>query len=264
MALALAAAAHGHEIVAVVARRPEAAAAAAARLPGAAALAPGDPLPASDLVVVAVRDDAIAAVAGEIAPGAGAVRIAVHLSGLRPVADLEPLAAAGCAVGSFHPLQTLPTPEAGAARLEGAWIGVTAADPGIAGVLGTLAASIGAQPFPLADDVKPTYHAAAAAAANYPLACWVMAADLFAAAGVPFAAARPLVDAVVANAFDLGPAAALTGPVARGDVGTVAAQLAAVAEAAPHWDGAFRAFASVVAGIAGRSEQFAEVLHEDR
>jgi predicted short-subunit dehydrogenase-like oxidoreductase (DUF2520 family) len=264
MALAIAASDAGHEISAVVARRAAAASAAAGRFDGAAALGPGEDLPASDLLVVAVRDDVIGDVARALAPCAGAVRVAVHLSGLRPVADLDALAERGLATGSFHPLQTLPTPEAGAARLAGCWVAVTAPDPGVAGLLGALAASIGAHPFPLADDAKPLYHAAAAAAANYPLACLAMAADLFDEAGVPFAASRPLVEAVVANAFDLGPAAALTGPIARGDVGTVAAQLRAVSSKAPRWRETFAAFGSVVAAIAGRSGQFEEVLGEGR
>jgi predicted short-subunit dehydrogenase-like oxidoreductase (DUF2520 family) len=86
-----------------------------------------------------------------------------------------------------------------------------------------------------------------------------MAADLFAAAGVPFAAARPLVEAVVGNAFDLGPRAALTGPVARGDRGTVAAQLQAVRAAAPEWAPAFAAWVGELARLTGREDEFADV-----
>ena len=262
-AVGIAAAAAGHRVVAVAARRPEAATEAADRF-GAVALAIDDELPDADLLMVGVRDDAIAAVAAALAPGAGAVSAAVHLSGVKPVSDLAPLEQRGLAVGSFHPLQTLPNPESGAARLGGAWIGVTSADPGMAGMLGAFAASIDAHPFPLADEAKPLYHAAAAAAANYPLACLTMAADLFERAGVPFAAARPLVEAVVANAFDLGPRAALTGPIARGDVGTVATQIGAVAADAPRWRAPFASIGAIVAEIAGRSGQFEEVFGADR
>ena len=78
--------------------------------------------------------------------------------------------------------------------------------------------------------------------------------------GVPFEAAGPLVRAVVDNAFTLGPDDALTGPVARGDVGTVAAQLAAVERAdaslAPH----FAAMARATAAAAGTGALFEEVL----
>jgi predicted short-subunit dehydrogenase-like oxidoreductase (DUF2520 family) len=261
LAVALAASASGHDIVSVAARRPEAAAEAAARV-GASAVAIGDRLPDTDLVVVAVKDDAIGEVAAALAASSGGIPAAVHLSGLATVDALRPLRDGGTAVGSFHPLQTLPTPEAGAARLAGAWIAITA-DPPLRTTLRGLAESIGARAFDLADDAKALYHAAAAAAANFPLAALAMAADLFAAADVPFEAARPLVEAVVANAFDLGPRSALTGPVARGDVGTVGSQIAAVVGASPEWDRAFRAFVRELASLTGRDGQFRNLYEGD-
>ncbi len=257
MSLAIAMRRAGHELVGVLARRADDAGAAAATL-DAAALDWDDEVPACDVLVVAVRDDAIATVAEKLAPKGGHADAAVHLSGLAPVDRLAPLRASR--LGSFHPLQTLPTSAAGAERLAGAWIGVTTDDAELRDRLNRLAASLGAHPFDLDDAAKPLYHAAAAAAANYPLGALAMAEALFAAAGVPFAAARPLVEAVVANAFDLGPAAALTGPVARGDVGTVAAQLEAVRADAPDWVAGFAAFARELARQTGRSADFRETL----
>jgi predicted short-subunit dehydrogenase-like oxidoreductase (DUF2520 family) len=204
-----------------------------------------------------VRDDGIAAVAERLAGIVGAVGGAVHLSGLTSV---DALGALGCPTGSFHPLQTLPTPEAGAAALRGAWIAVTTDDDLLADRLFALASSLGAHPFELADDQKPLYHAAAAAAANFPLTSLAMAERLFAAAGVDFAAAGPLVEAVVANAATMGPVAALTGPVARGDVGTVRAQVAAVAVAAPDLVGHFVALVRATAAVAGTSDVIEEAL----
>ncbi len=87
-----------------------------------------------------------------------------------------------------------------------------------------------------------------------------MAERLFVAAGVPYEAAAPLVEAVVANAADLGPIAALTGPIARGDVGTVRAQVEAVAAAAPDLLDAFKAFGRSTARTAGTEGLMAEVL----
>lgn len=242
----------GHRLVGVLARSDAAAAEA-----GAEPLAWDRALPAADLLVVAVRDDAIGEVAERLAPVAGEVEAAVHLSGLAPISVLDPL---GPPVGSFHPLQTLPTPEVGAARLGGAWIGITTHDEDLESRLHALAFSIGAKPFSLADEAKRLYHAAAAAAANYPLAALAMAQRLFEAAGVPFDAAAPLVEAVVGNAFSLGPEAALTGPIARGDVGTVAAQLEAVGQAAPDLVDDFKALGRAVARVAGRSNLFEELL----
>ena len=110
----------------------------------------------------------------------------------------------------------------GAVRLHGCWIGITSPDGDLAATLAGIARSIGAQPFPLDDDAKAVYHAGAAAGANLPLASLAMASDLFAAAGVPFEAVRPLVEAVVANGFDLGPQEALTGWAASTSTPTAA------------------------------------------
>jgi len=259
-ALALAARAAGHDIVAVVARRLESARDAAAVLGDPEALPLHAHLPQSDLVVIATRDGAIEQVADEVSRHADDVAATVHLSGLASVATLDVLVERGIAVGSFHPLQTLPTPQAGAERLRGAWFAVTTGDERLRAGLHELAVSMGGHPFDLADDFKPLYHAGAAAAANFPLAALAMAADLFEAAGVPFEAAEPLVQAVVANAFEFGPRAALTGPVARGDVATVVAQLRAVASAAPELATGFGAFVAELGRMTDRDELFRDVV----
>ncbi len=258
MALALAAVEAGHGIDAVVGRTGDHAAAAAADL-GVAALGIEDELPGSDLAIVAVRDDAIEAVAQLLAVHAPAFPRAVHLSGLVAVDALDALQRERVAVGSFHPLQTLPTPEVGARRLAGAAVAVTAEQP-LADLLHRFAASLGATSFDLADAAKPMYHAAAAAAANFPVVALAMARDLFAAAGVDFSVARPLVDAIVSNSFELGPRAALTGPVARGDVATVAAQIAAVRAQTPEWEPAFRELVGELARLVGRRDLFEDLL----
>jgi predicted short-subunit dehydrogenase-like oxidoreductase (DUF2520 family) len=245
-----------HRVAGILGRDPHATTAAAAAL-GCPALGWDRPLPPCDLLVVAVRDDAIAGVADHLAPRAAATRAAVHLSGLVPVAALDPL---GIPAGSFHPLQTMPDPETGARLLDGAWVAITSGDRGLADALDSLARSLGMHPFEIADAAKPTYHAAAAAAANFPLAALAMAEDLFAASGVPFEAAGPLVRAVVANAFTLGPRAALTGPIARGDAGTVAAQVAAASACDPGLGEAFLAMARATARVAGTGAGLDEVL----
>ena len=248
LSLALALAGGGHDIVAVVAR-DLAAAEKAATATGAEVYAIDASLPACDLLVIAVRDDAIADVAAAVDSQAAA---AVHLSGLAGLDVLDPLAASGVPVGSFHPLQTLPSPEVGATRIAGAWVAVDASTDDLRAELRVIAESIGATPFDLSPEARAAYHAAAAAAANFPLAALAMAHDLFVAAGVPFEAAQPLTTTVVDNAFAMGPREALTGPVARGDAGTVAAQLDAVKRFAPEWEQAFRRFVDVLAEMTGQ------------
>lgn len=262
MSLAFAAREAGHDIEAVVGRDREHARPAADDL-GVAPLGIDDPLPQADLALIAVRDSAIEAVAAALAASTPTYDSAAHLSGLKPVGALAALRRVGVAIGSFHPLQTLPNASAGSRRLAGSWIAVTG-DEELAGLLTEFAASLDARPFALADEDKPVYHAAAAAAANFPIASLAMAKDLFAASGVDFAVARPLVEAIVANAFELGPRAALTGPVARGDVETVASQISAVREHVPEWEPAFRAFVDALARLTGRRDQFTDIGREGR
>ena len=255
-AVCIAAKRAGHRIVAVAGRTPGTVQ-RVARLLDAVPLGLSDELPPADLLMIAVRDDAIAEVAAHI--HAPHVDAAIHLSGLTPLDALAPLRQVGVAIGVLHPLQTLPTPDAGADALAGSWMAVTTPDERLRTVLEDLAASLGARSFTIPDAARAVYHAAAAAAANGTVAALAVAEELFTAAGVPFDAARPLVDAVVANAFGLGPGAALTGPIARGDVGTVRAQLAAVGGWAPEELDRFIALGRLVADIAGKAELFEEV-----
>jgi len=249
-ALGIAFADAGHRIVGVHGRTPE-------RVTETSALFDVTPGPV-ELRVIAVSDDAIEEVARHIAELADEAPV-VHVSGAVSVASLDPIAATGSQVGSFHPLQTMPDPVSGARQLRGAWIGVTAPQP-LYGELVTLAESIGCRPFSLTDESKALYHAAAAASANFVLAALAVAEDLFDAAGVPFEVAIPLVDAIVENAFALGPRAALTGPIARGDTATVVKQLQAVHEETPELYNQFVSLARTTAHIAGTSDQFEDVL----
>lgn len=248
-ALVIAAHRAGHRIVGVHGRS----ASAIRLLSKAVAVESGNP----DLRVIAVSDDAIGVVADELA--ALAPVPTVHLSGSVPVSALTSIGDRGASIGSFHPLQTLPTPAIGADRLSGAWVAITASEP-LNRQLALFARSLGCTPFELADDKKAIYHAAAASAANYPLAALALARRLFGAAGVPFEASRPLVDAIVANAYEMGPEDALTGPIARGDSGTVTRQVKAVAKVGELEQLAFRSFAKGTAAIAGSGQDIDEAI----
>jgi predicted short-subunit dehydrogenase-like oxidoreductase (DUF2520 family) len=249
-ALGIAFANAGHTIVGVHGRTPERVAATCALFD----IAPGP----VDLQVIAVSDDAIEEVARDLADSVNGAPV-VHVSGAVSVATLVPIAAMGIQVGSFHPLQTMPDPASGARRLRGAWIGITAPQP-LYQELTALAESIGGRPFSLADENKPLYHAAAAASANFVLAALAIAEDLFDASGVPFETAIPLVETIVENAFALGPRAALTGPIARGDVATVSKQLEAVHKESPDVYDQFVSLARITAYTAGTSDLFEDVL----
>jgi len=260
----------GHEIVTVVARRPDAARRAAERLGATASvldrqLEASDLWAASDLWIVATRDDTILSVAESLVQrldeGTEAPDMAIHLSGLSSIETLAPLRGFGISIGSVHPLQTMPNPEIGQERLRGAWFGITA-EPELYDHLAVFVESMGGRPFSIVDSAKPTYHAAAAAAANFTLVNLIVAQDLLDAVDIPIDVLGPLMEAIVANAVEIGPRAALTGPVARGDVDTVAAQIAAVANDAPAMLGIFVSNVASLAKIAGRWDQFADLVGE--
>lgn len=217
-AVVLASVAAGHRVAGVLSRRPQ---------DLGPALSWDSPLPEADLGIIAVTDSAIVEVAQRLAPHWRPRCPAVHLSGLTSVNALDPLDAVGAPTGSLHPLQSLPDAQRGAAALAGAWAALTSNDAGLLEALSGFAASLGLRPFVLADEAKPVYHAAASAASNYVVESLAVAADLLAAAHVDLEVVEPLTRQVVANVFAIGPDAALTGPIARGDQATVSAQLAA-------------------------------------
>jgi predicted short-subunit dehydrogenase-like oxidoreductase (DUF2520 family) len=192
-----------------------------------------------------VPDDAIAAVATDTLSAAGGADlgavVAVHCSGLMGLQQLAPWRRAGAQVVALHPLQSF-TPTAGGTvacpvsdPFAAVPIAVTA-DTAQAEAAGTaLAEAIGGRPFPLREADKPLYHLAAAVASNLLVALQSQAGELMRQAthkGSVTDALQllaPLVRTSLENSLSLGPERALTGPVARGDAGTVRAHLALLA-----------------------------------
>jgi predicted short-subunit dehydrogenase-like oxidoreductase (DUF2520 family) len=184
------------------------------------------------VVLLAVPDRAIAPLSAELATegGTGSKHTVLHLSGLQDREALGPLAPSGAALGSFHPLQTVSDPTTAAERFAGAYAGIEGDDRAISVAEG-LARSLRMTPVRVPSAAKPAYHAGATFAANYTTALVAVAERLALEAGIEPEVARrlylPLIRGAAAN-LDAGPAAALTGPVRRGDVETVQAHLAAL------------------------------------
>jgi predicted short-subunit dehydrogenase-like oxidoreductase (DUF2520 family) len=204
-------------------------------------------------LLIAVRDDAVPEVADRLGPLAGSVPVAAHMSGFTPVSALEGLTDSGVAIGGFHPLQTLPDPERGAAALRGAFVGV-GGGPGATPVLTELAESLGMTPFPLDDESRPAYHAAASAASNFVITALATAGDLMMEARIDPIVTRPLVEQAVANLYELTSETPLTGPIARGDVRTVSGQLAAARGLSEAVGEQYRLLAEATAIRAGRKD----------
>jgi predicted short-subunit dehydrogenase-like oxidoreductase (DUF2520 family) len=187
-----------------------------------------------ELVLVCVPDDAIGQVAASIRLYSG--QAIVHTSGLLGADVLEPALAAGTQAGSFHPLVAFADTERAVAALHGATIAIEGDDQ-LAGLLAGMAEAVGATPVRLAAGTKPAYHAAAVLAAGGFVALLDAIAELGRVAGLDepgsLAIYGPLVEQTLDNARTLGIRAALTGPITRGDRGTLEAHLATLQAHAP-------------------------------
>ena len=225
----------GYRITAVASRDPAKAATVAARF-GANAISPRDAAASADLVLLAIPDDALKPLAAELAL-AGAWRsgqFVVHVSGASPAAALAPAAEYGAQIGAFHPFAAFGGAEAPLPA--GITFGIEAQQP-LRTILWGLAAALGGHPLDLDAADKPLYHAAAVIASNYTVTLAALANELLQQLGAqPDQALRallPLMRTTLDNLERQGLPDALTGPLVRGDIGTIQQHLAALDEAKP-------------------------------
>jgi predicted short-subunit dehydrogenase-like oxidoreductase (DUF2520 family) len=192
-----------------------------------------------DAVLLCVPDDQIARAAAAIAPGP----LVGHCSGATSLDVLAPHEAFG-----LHPLMTVT---AAGAQFAGAGAAVAGSTPRALGTAQALADALGLVTVRLAESDRPAYHAAASIASNFLLTLEGMAERLGATTGLTRAQLVPLVRATVENWASLGAHDALTGPVARGDEGTIARQRAAVAQRTPELLAAFDVLLAATRDLAG-------------
>jgi predicted short-subunit dehydrogenase-like oxidoreductase (DUF2520 family) len=223
-----------HEIVAVSSRTLKSARAAAATIGGGTAVTDaGTAALGADVVLLSVPDREIPSVSIQVAAG-GALRrgaIVAHLSGALPAGVLAGVRAAGGIPGSVHPLQSFASVETALATLPGSYFFIEGPAEAIE-VLRPLVLSIDGRPVPLDTTSKALYHAAACAASNFLVTLADFATTVMARAGIPpeagLPALLPLMRGTLENLRTVGLPGALTGPIERGDVGTVRGHLAAL------------------------------------
>lgn len=195
------------------------------------------PIPAGTTVLIlAVPDSALAevahyvAMAGPAPPGCAAF----HLSGALSTDVLSLTHTAGYAVGSIHPLQSVADPWLSGDRLIGAAFAI-AGEPAAIAAARRLVDALSGVPLVIPPSLRPIYHAAAVVASNYLIAVLALAARLLEQASVApddvLPALLPLVRGTLDNLEHLGVAAALTGPIPRGDAETVRLHLARLSPA---------------------------------
>ncbi|WP_438388108.1 Rossmann-like and DUF2520 domain-containing protein [Actinopolyspora saharensis] len=228
----------GHEVGAVSAVSEAALARAAELLPSVPVRGPDEVAEQADLVLLAVPDDALAGLVRGLV-GTGSLRsgqIVVHTSGAHGAEVLEPAAEAGVLPIALHPAMTFTGKPEDLERLGTACMAVTARADDEAGTsVGTaLAVEMGADPVRVPEEARKLYHAALTHGANHLVTLVNECAQLLRSSGIetPDRVLGPILSAALDNALRYGDRG-LTGPVARGDAGTVRSHLEVLGSAEP-------------------------------
>ncbi|HKC29674.1 MAG TPA: DUF2520 domain-containing protein [Jatrophihabitans sp.] len=266
-ALGAALARAGHHIVAATAVSDQSRVRAERLLPGAPLLPADEVVAEADFVLVAVPDDVLRALITGLAetdawrPG----QMVAHTSGAHGIGVLDAAAARGVLPLALHPVMTFTGRAEDLDRLTGATFGVTTAEE-LRPVAESLVLEMGGEPVWVPESARALYHAALTIGSNHLVTLVNDSLGLLAGAGVaePGRLAAPLLSASLDNVLRLGDAA-LTGPVVRGDVATVAAHVATLRDQAPDVLPSYRAMARRTAERARASgrleaERAAEVL----
>ena len=226
----------GHDVVAAAGESDASRGRIEALLPGVPVTKPSEAARRSDLLLLTVPDDMLANVVAMLS-ASGAIRadqVVVHTSGRHGLGVLAPAAAVGARTLAVHPAMTFTGTEVDLPRLAGCVFGVTAT-PADRELTEALVADLGGRTTWVAEELRTLYHAGLAHGANHLVTLVTEAMELLSATGAedPAATLRPLLTAALDNALAQGDSA-LTGPIVRGDVGTVRAHLADIAATAPH------------------------------
>jgi predicted short-subunit dehydrogenase-like oxidoreductase (DUF2520 family) len=225
----------GHRVTGVYAVSEASRERAASLLPGVPVVDVATVVAGAELVLLAVPDDALAdLVAGLSATGAWqAGQLVVHTSGRFGTAVLDPVRAHHAFGLALHPAMTFTGTAMDLDRLVDCVFGVTT-DPELAPVAEALVLEMGGTPQAVAEEERVAYHAALSHGANHLVTLTAEAMELLTRAGVsePRRVLAPLLHAALDNALRMGDAA-LTGPVSRGDVGTVSDHLRELDRLAP-------------------------------
>jgi len=205
----------------------------------------------TDLVFITTPDDAIAGVASRIKWRNG--QSVVHCSGADSADSLEPAKKAGAMTGSFHPLQTFAGIKEATENIPGSTFGIEAVEP-LLSTLKDITKSLGGSWIELKASDKVAYHTAAVMVCNYLVTLVKMATDLWETFSVPpdqaTKALMPLLRGTLHNIDTIGIPQCLTGPIARGDTGTIKKHLEAFKEKAPALLSTYRELGSQTVPIA--------------
>ncbi len=188
----------------------------------------------AELIFITTPDDAIATVASQLQWHAG--QSVVHCSGADSTDILQPIKNLGANVGAFHPLQTFATAQQAIENIPGSTFALEA-EPPLLDALKDMATALEGCWIELKASDKVIYHAAAVIACNYMVTLVKLATDLWQTFSIPprqaTQALLPLLRGTISNIDTIGIPQCLTGPIARGDSGTIKKHLDALQKRAP-------------------------------
>jgi len=234
-ALALKLSGEGYPVACASSRSGSAAAALAARIPGCTACQTNQQVAdLAALVFVTTPDDVIAPVTAEVGWRVG--QAVVHCSGADSAALLETAQSLGAETGTLHPLQTFANAEQALRNIPGSTFALEAGEP-LLSQLKDIVNALEGHYIEISAADRVLYHAAAVMASNYAVTLVKLASDLWGDFGISqtraVAALLPLIRGTIHNIETVGLPDCLTGPVSRGDIGTVSKHLTALDVAAP-------------------------------
>ncbi len=245
----------------VLNREPQHSAQAIAFIGAGRAVAHYRELRPAQLTLIAASDDQIGACCEQLADSGmlDPASIVFHCSGALPCSVLIKASQHGAAIASAHPVASFAQPEQMLGHFQGTYCAIEG-DAAALPALSQAFTTIGAIPVNIDGNAKTVYHAAAVFAANYVVTLLDIAAQLYEKAGIErstaYAMMQPLVDGNISNVFRLGAAAALSGPVARGDAATVLRQHAALDALDAPLGALYRQLAGHTAQLAQRPDPF--------
>jgi predicted short-subunit dehydrogenase-like oxidoreductase (DUF2520 family) len=234
-ALAIGLNSRGYPVVSVYSRSPESAEKLASAIAGCRAVGSSQAVADdADLVFITTPDGAIGTVVSEIEWREG--KSVVHCSGADSTRILEPAREAGARTGAIHPLQTFASVKEAIENIPGSTFAIEAEEP-LLTELKKIATTLEGRYIQLEANDKVVYHAAAVMACNYLVTLIKQATDLWKTFDIPTQQATqallPLIQGTIHNIETVGIPDCLTGPIARGDTGTIRKHIEALEKAAP-------------------------------
>jgi predicted short-subunit dehydrogenase-like oxidoreductase (DUF2520 family) len=244
----------GYKVIAIADKSPTALKRALPYTGGKDFRTPREAVQEADCILITTPDDAISSACEEIALCQVIKRKFVfHMSGAGGLDLLESAKKAGAAVASIHPLQSFSSIDQAIKNIPGSYFGITA-DKKAQKIAKKIVHDLGGIPLFISSEQKPLYHAAACFASNYLVSLMNVVESIYQAIGLNEKDAKtaylPLVYGSLKNIENSGSIPSLTGPIARGDFGTIKKHISAINKNLPQYSSLYSSLGLITVKVA--------------